>query len=184
MQRDAVVMGPAFFQGLDLLFLPARLKATVTQGASIPGYFTQCAQKPSATGAGDNRFFTGVVKALGLALRLYQFPILPLIDGPVKGIIQVGTRAGIAAGASVELSGIGDFSRQQGSAVGASDHKSTQRVNPGGAKAGGLQSQDAEARSSSPSTASPRQPRRWRGRRRTRIRSPPAFAPLGSVIVS
>jgi hypothetical protein len=137
-------MGPASFQGLDLLFLPARLKAAAAQGAAVPGDLAQSTQEPSATGAGRHRFFTGMIEALGFALNLYRFPILPLIDGPVKGVVQVGTRMGAAVGAGVEKTGIGDLSRQKGSAVRASDHKSAQRLNPGGAKAGGLQSQGAE----------------------------------------
>ena len=111
MQRNAIVMGPAPFQGLDLLFLPARLKAAGTQGAAVPGDFAQCTQKPSATGAGRHRFFTGMIEALGLTLHLYRLPIPPLIDGPVKGVEQVGTRAGAAIGAIVEKTGVGDLIR-------------------------------------------------------------------------
>jgi hypothetical protein len=105
-------MNPASLQSLDLLFLTARLKAAGTQGAAVPVDLAQCAQEPSATGAGRHRFLTGMIEALGLTRHLYRRPILPLLDGPVKGVVQVGTRMGAAIGAIVEKTGIGNLYRQ------------------------------------------------------------------------
>jgi hypothetical protein len=105
-------MDPASLQALDLLFLTARLKAAGTQGAAVPVDLAQCAQEPPATGAGRHRFLTGMIEALGLALHLHRFPILSLIDGPVKGVVQIGTRTGAAIGAIMEKTGVGDLSRQ------------------------------------------------------------------------
>jgi hypothetical protein len=53
-----------------------------------------------------------MVEALGLTRHLYRRPILPLLDGPVKGVVQVGTRMGAAIGAIVEKTGIGNLYRQ------------------------------------------------------------------------
>jgi len=111
MQCDAVKVDPASIEGLNLLLLPALLQAGGAQGASIDGNFTQSTQESAASGTGDDRSFSRMVKALGLALFLYQLPILSLANRPMKRIEQIGTSGGVALGTRVETPGVGYLDR-------------------------------------------------------------------------
>jgi hypothetical protein len=63
-----------------------------------------------------------MVETLRLTLYLNQFSDLPLFDGSMESVKQLGSDVGAALRAFVEPTGVGDLHRKKGTAIGTSNH--------------------------------------------------------------
>jgi hypothetical protein len=125
-ERDAVVQSALMLKRTDFLFIPSGLQAAYTQALSVQFDTADRAQQAAAHAARHKGFFAGMVETLRFFARLNVFRLGPLIHTAQEGLENICSQKRRTSGARLQTACIHQVDRLNGTAMGTSDHISTQ----------------------------------------------------------